>query len=209
MTTRRRKTDQNGVREPRGEQRRSRTMGRRGFFARISGATALAALSPGIDAEKLTTPLSPGSVLPRQLSDRQWQTLVAVQDHLFPSATDSPGAREINAMTYLDAALADPKLDPAEADFIKNGIGWLEEIARETQNGSFLSLSAEKREAVLQALNETGRGENWIATILMYIFEALLSDPAYGGNPGGIGWKWLGHDPGFPRPPADKIYGKL
>ena len=34
----------------------------------------------------------------------------------------------------------------------------------------------------------------------LYIFEALLSDPVYGGNPEGIGWRWLGHRPGFPRP---------
>jgi gluconate 2-dehydrogenase gamma chain len=31
----------------------------------------------------------------------------------------------------------------------------------------------------------------------------------YGGNPDGIGWRWLGHVPGYPRPPADKVAGKL
>jgi gluconate 2-dehydrogenase gamma chain len=39
--------------------------------------------------------------------------------------------------------------------------------------------------------------------------EALLTDPAYGGNPGGIGWRWLQHVPGYPRPPMDKIYPEL
>jgi gluconate 2-dehydrogenase gamma chain len=48
-----------------------------------------------------------------------------------------------------------------------------------------------------------------LSLLLYYIFEALLSDPVYGGNPGGIGWQWLEHQPGFPRPPADKIYGNL
>ena len=50
-------------------------------------------------------------------------------------------------------------------------------------------------------------GENWLSTLLLYIFEALLTDPVYGGNPNGIGWKWLGHNPGLPRPTADKRYG--
>ena len=72
-----------------------------------------------------------------------------------------------------------------------------------------MALSESKREAALRELEGTSRGENWIATVLMYIFEALLCDPAYGGNPEGVGWRWLQHDPGFPRPSADKIYGKL
>jgi len=42
--------------------------------------------------------------------------------------------------------------------------------------------------------------------VLGYIFEALLVDPVYGGNPNGIGWKWLEHQPGLPRPTADKRY---
>jgi gluconate 2-dehydrogenase gamma chain len=52
-------------------------------------------------------------------------------------------------------------------------------------------------------------GRAWLSLLLYYIFEALLSDPVYGGNPGEIGWRWLEHQPGFPRPPADKIYGSL
>jgi len=31
----------------------------------------------------------------------------------------------------------------------------------------------------------------------------------YGGNPDGIGWKWLEHQPGYPTPPADKSWYKL
>jgi len=205
----RKPTGRSKAREPRGEQGRSRTMDRRGFFTRLSGATALAALSPMVGGADVSKKVRAGEALSHQLSDQQWQTLAAVQDHLFPSAPGSPGAHDINATAYVSAVLADPRLDPAEADFIKNGIGWLERIARDAQGGPFLSLSPEKREAALQALHATGRGESWIASILMYIFEALLCDPVYGGNPGGIGWEWLGHDPGFPRPPADKIYGKL
>jgi gluconate 2-dehydrogenase gamma chain len=49
-------------------------------------------------------------------------------------------------------------------------------------------------------------GKQWISTILRYILEALLTDPIYGGNPNAIGWKWLDHQPGFPRPPANKRY---
>ena len=53
------------------------------------------------------------------------------------------------------------------------------------------------------------RRSRWLSTLITYTLEALLSDPLYGGNTNGIGWKWLGHDPGNPRPSADKIYGRL
>ena len=50
---------------------------------------------------------------------------------------------------------------------------------------------------------------NWLSLLLTYLLEALLADPVYGGNPGGIGWQWLAHQPGFPTPPADKTWYKL
>ena len=44
--------------------------------------------------------------------------------------------------------------------------------------------------------DETRWGRAWLSLLLYYIFEALLSDPVYGGNPDGIGWQWLEHQPG-------------
>ena len=40
--------------------------------------------------------------------------------------------------------------------------------------------------------------------MLLYIFEALLSDPVYGANVNEAGWNWLGYAAGLPRP--DTIY---
>ena len=56
---------------------------------------------------------------------------------------------------------------------------------------------------LLRQIAKSTAGENWLATLLSYIFEALLAAPIYGGNPGGVGWKWLQHQPGFPLP--DKV----
>ena len=36
--------------------------------------------------------------------------------------------------------------------------------------------------------------------VLSYILEALATDPIYGGNTNEIGWDWLEHQPGMPRP---------
>jgi len=141
------------------------------------------------------------------------QTLAAVQDHLFPrgdgvSDIDAPGADDINALAYLQSALEDPSL-AEDRQFIHNGVGWLDDLSATTYEKNFLQLDRDGREALLRDIAKSSAGDNWLSTLLLYIFEALLTDPVYGGNPGGIGWAWLEHTPGFPRPPADKTWRKL
>ncbi len=143
------------------------------------------------------------------LSGKEWDILYTAQIHLFPKTKDAPGAVEINAATYLQTVLSDRNGDPEEQEFIKSGITWLEEASEETEPPSFLSLNEDGRERVLRSLETHSWGERWLSLILLYIFEALLSDPFYGGNPNEIGWNWLEHYPGIPRPKKDKIYGSL
>jgi gluconate 2-dehydrogenase gamma chain len=57
-----------------------------------------------------------------------------------------------------------------------------------------------QRDEVLRAIASSTAGDRWLNVIMSYVLEALLSDPVYGGNPQGIGWQWLQHQPGFPRP---------
>ncbi|MEN8109125.1 MAG: gluconate 2-dehydrogenase subunit 3 family protein [Pseudomonadota bacterium] len=182
---------------------REELVSRRAFLARMAGVS-VATLFPLAAGGVAFAPKSHTA-----LSDDQQAVLAAVQQHLFPSEPDIPGASEINALAYLNNVLADPKMDGEEKAFISNGIGWLEELVKDESGKSFAELNTTQREQMLRRIEQSRAGENWLATILMYIFEALLGDPAYGGNPEGIGWQWLEHPPGFPRPPADKIYGKL
>jgi len=138
-----------------------------------------------------------------------WKVIGAVQEHLFPSEPSAPGARELNALGFLRSVEADPRLDADEREFILKGAGWLDDISKQETGQSFPVLDLEAREQVLRKVAASDAGENWISTLLLHIFEALLVDPVYGCNPGGIGWKWLGHDPGQPRPSPDKRYGNL
>jgi len=129
-----------------------------------------------------------------------WPVLAATQNHLFPSELGAPGAREINALSYLQGVLADPRGDREEQRFILKGVDWLEDLSRQHHKTAFVDLDPIRREQVLREVANSRPGENWLSTLLLYICEALLTDPVYGGNPGGIGWAWLGHQPGFPRP---------
>lgn len=139
----------------------------------------------------------------------RWALIGAVQDHLFPSEPSAPGAREINALPYLRWVVADGGLDAEHRAFVLQGADWLAERSLVLAQAPFAELDEAQREKVLREVAGTGPGENWLSTLLMYVFEALLTDPVYGGNPDGIGWKWLGHTPGFPRPPVGKRYWEL
>lgn len=139
----------------------------------------------------------------------QWSTIAAVQDHLLPTEPSAPGARDGNATAYLDRTLADPRFDPEVKGFLLQGIGWLNDIAAGRERRPFHLVEPARREELLQEIARSEAGERWLSSLIGYTLEALLADPLYGGNPGGIGWKWLDHDPGHPRPTPDKIYGRL
>ena len=95
------------------------------------------------------------------------------------------------------------------SNLLTNGMDWLEEECQTTYNRSFINLSSEEKDKIFRTIEKSNWGYRWLSLNLIYIFEALWSDPIYGGNTDEIGWKWLEHVPGLPRPTADNIYGKL
>ncbi|MEA3278590.1 MAG: gluconate 2-dehydrogenase subunit 3 family protein [Pseudomonadota bacterium] len=180
-------------------------MKRRNF---IKGASA-AVLATGAPVVSAGSDLRGTAGSGETFDPNQWKTIEAVQDHLLPSETDAPGGREANATAYLDLTLADPGFDPDVRGFILKGIGWLNEIAEERERRPFHLVEPVRREDLLRQIAGSGAGERWLSTLVTYTLEALLADPLYGGNPNGIGWTWLEHDPGRPRPTPNKIYGRL
>lgn len=183
-------------------------LGRRTFMLRSGAALATVAALAGLPyAVRKDLTRETSFVL---FSDQQHRVVSAAQEHLFPKDSGSPGAKDINATAYLEWAITVPEANPETRDTIVNGIDGLQDASRERFDVPFNDLNGEQREQLLRYLaGRTRWGKAWLSLMLYYILEALLSDPAYGGNPDGIGWKWLQHQPGFPTPPADKIYGRL
>lgn len=170
---------------------------------------ALAGLSTAIPLQSCLLDIKPEPLAkrdPNVLSPLEWDTLLAVQEVLFPHEKDSPGAIDINAAGYFQWVLVDPMLDPAEIKFKKNGLTWLEEESQELFTMSFINLNDKDQNKVLESIAEHSWGRSWISVMLKHIFEALLSDPIYGANTDEKGWKWLDYQPGIPRPVKNKIY---
>ena len=181
-------------------------MDRRSFIGLLS---SVAAAYPMASLAALREPSKADGETPDNSLAEPWLTLAAVQQHLFPADEDSPGASDINAIGYLQNMMQAPDIDQEEKDFIQQGVGWLNGIARKQTSMAFIKLDEKAREQVLRSIEKSRAGERWLSLMLSYLLEALLSDPVYGGNPDGIGWDWLQHQPGFPTPPADKKYYRL
>ncbi len=171
-------------------------MDRRTFLARASAA---AALLSGCGARPIrcdTPQAGPG----QRLDPLEWRTVQAAQEVILPSKPGSPGAREVQATAYLDAALAFGA-QPGECETVKRGAHRLDALAVERGAFDYAALDAADAGAVLRQMLKT-YGNEWFVVVLGYTLEAFLGDPVHGGNPDGIGWKWVGHAPGWPRPPT-------
>lgn len=178
-------------------------------FLRCSGA---AALLVGIAASKpqlLTAKeLEATHALTKADIDSQAKAvIVQVQAHLFPDDGDGPSAKDLQGFEYLRWALTDPSnQEDGDLEFISQGVGWLEELAKSTYGDGFLKLEFEIQAQLIEKIARSRAGENWLSLLLYYLIEALTLDPVYGGNPDGVGWKWLGHQGGFPAPVLGKTY---
>lgn len=137
----------------------------------------------------------------------QKESLDAVQMRLFPDDGNGPNARDLNALAYLEWAMSDPQnISDGDPEFIAKGIGWLNDLAEQTQGDSFIKLKNHQQDKVLRQISQSEAGENWLSILIYYLTEALMLDPIYGGNPDSVGWKWLQHQAGFPRPVVGKTY---
>lgn len=159
----------------------------------------LSACSP---EESITINTSP-------LSHDAYRSLKALQNVLFPEDGNGPGAARINADRYFLYVINDPRTDPEIQTFL------LDKLERFTtkclnENGlNFFELRVDEAEHFVESVANEVWGQNWLSRQLNLIFEALLLDPRYDVNPAEIGWNWLEHDPGQPRPVDKNAYPQI
>jgi gluconate 2-dehydrogenase gamma chain len=140
------------------------------------------------------------------LTASEYKTLRALHNVLFPSDGNGPGATEINATPYVIWVLRDNYGEKSETEFFIKRIQKFQQTCKEKTGDSFINLSAIDRTQFVSYVASLDWGKAWLSRNLILIFEALLLDPVYGGNLNKVGWKWLQHDPGLPRPKNDNIY---
>jgi hypothetical protein len=128
---------------------------------------------------------------PSVLSASERQILEAFIDRLVPKDDLGPGAVECGAANYIDQQLAGA-LAAEKTNFIA-GLTAIEAFSQRTHRASFIDLSAEKRDAVITAM-EAGSAAGFanaravFARIRRLTLEGMFSDPHYGGNTNFAGW---------------------
>ena len=142
----------------------------------------------------------------KPLSEEQLNVLQAVQLILFPKEGSGPSALEVKADRWIVYVLNDAREPQREKDFIIEHINGLNELSNEIHSSSYDLLGIDKQEDLLALFFEEKTPKRWGSRMLTLIFEALLLDPIYGVNPNNIGWDWLNHDPGMPRPNNKNMY---
>jgi gluconate 2-dehydrogenase gamma chain len=176
---------------------------RRNLLKSAAGATAVMALPAfSFDSKTQTSFAKLKTIDP-------WLTLDATLTHLLPRSATGPSAADINALAYLHQVMTVQPTSLQEKEFIVKGVGWLNDFANSQHRKAFVQLSFDEKELLLRGISRSSAGENWLNTLLNYIFEAMLTPPAYGGNPNGVGWQWLEHQGGFPLPKVGQRYFEL
>jgi len=179
-------------------------LSRRKLLKSALGATSLAALPTFAISAKQQQLL--------ELKKRDpWLTFDATLSHLLPKSAvlNDISAQELHALEYLVQVMTIQPTKQDEKDFILKGVGWLNNYAKSEYSQAFVALTFEEKELLLRGISHSNAGGNWLSTLINYIFEAMLSPPAYGGNPQGIGWQWLEHQGGFPLPEKGQRYFEL
>lgn len=140
------------------------------------------------------------------LSIEQLKVLQSLQLILFPAEGNGPSAIEVNADKWVVYVLNDSRDPQREKEFIIKHLDGLSEFSIATYDKPYDSLTVDNQEELLELFFEDKTQKKWGSRMLTLIFEALLLDPIYGVNPDNIGWKWLSHNPGTPRPNEKNKY---
>ncbi len=125
-----------------------------------------------------------------------FKVIEAVQEVLFPKGLKAPSASEFGATSYLATVSTHSSFWRDDLKFLSHGATLLMD-----EEKNFLTMNPNSRDKALRNfVSSSSKAENWVALILFYTLEALLSDPIYGGNRNESGWRWLNHHTGKPQP---------
>ncbi len=128
--------------------------------------------------------------------EKLYETIFAVQRHLFPKGLEMPDADSFGASAYFKDAIWHKSFDPDIRALLFEGARRVDRLSE----GRFHSFAENERETILRKFEEDSFGSYWLVQLMNITLEALFSDPLYGGNIDMAGWKTFGLKPPHPRP---------
>ena len=176
------------------------TLSRRDLL-KLAGAAGAVSLAP--HAVAAAAPAAQAAVRePLQaLTAVEADLLDAVVARLIPSDANGPGAREANAVRYIDRALAGAL--SASRETYRVGLAALDRYSRSSRGKAFTELSPTEQDSLLIDVETgaaTGSGAGFQGSsaqffnlVRAHTWQGTFGDPYYGGNSNFAGWELLGY----------------
>jgi hypothetical protein len=117
----------------------------------------------------------------------QGREVEAMAAQIFPT-TDTPGAREAQAIGFIDSALV--TFAKGQQAVVKVGLDDLQKRVATQGGASFAALNGQQQIALLTAIQTTP----FFRAIRDLTIMGMFAAPQHGGNFGKIGWKLIGFD---------------
>ncbi|MCH2232956.1 MAG: gluconate 2-dehydrogenase subunit 3 family protein [Crocinitomicaceae bacterium] len=144
-----------------------------------------------------------------KVSDEQASILNLVLNKLWPDDGNGPSIKDLNTQNYILNLLLQEEKHKYHNKFIVEGIDWANETSKENLKADILNLSSDELDKLMEIMIEDEYGSKWCSVLITYTYESLILDPEYGAQPNEVGWTWLGHTPGSPRPDSSNNYDAL
>ena len=176
-------------------------------LAGVAGASAAlpAPAAAGDRAAAISASQAAGAAVVREplqaLTAVEADLLDAIVARLIPSDASGPGAREAQAVRYIDRALAGAL--SGSRDAYRAGLAALDRYARSSRGAPFTSLSPTDQDSLLIDVETgaaTGSGAGFdgssaafFALVRTHTLQGTFGDPFYGGNANFAGWDLLGY----------------
>jgi gluconate 2-dehydrogenase gamma chain len=123
-------------------------------------------------------------------------TLDAMAARIVPGSAEDPGAREAQAVLFIDRSLAGFLRDQQTP--YRVGLRRLDAFTRERYGRRFPDLDESQQDEVLTELDRRSRGEDGdglgklFAVVREHVVQGLFCDPSHGGNRDAVGWRMIG-----------------
>jgi gluconate 2-dehydrogenase gamma chain len=159
---------------------------RRAMIERVLGVLGVAALAD-LAMTRATAAEAQGSATPRFFSDSESRTIDALVAQIIP-ADETPGAREMGVVRFIDQALAG-FLSPLAPVFRKR-LQDFEAACLAVHGGrlGFAALTADEQIEWLRQIEHTP----FFESLQQLTVLGALTMPQYGGNYNGLGWQLIG-----------------
>jgi gluconate 2-dehydrogenase gamma chain len=148
-----------------------------------------------------------GDVLPTLIffNEEEARIIEAIAARIIPGDPGNPGAKEAEAVIYIDRALAG--FFSHLQTFYREGIADFDRTSRSRFGCAFVDLDESRQDEFLRSIegaleqrsiegalrdSRAGRLSQFFAVVYQHTLEGTFGDPIYGGNRDAIGWKILG-----------------